>query len=100
MRVVTLNLDVADAEALRQALGAQLAGCGCPGGRGGAPCGVCEALAATAQELERLLRRPRLGRVATGDIGGPLVGQSGYAEMGGPGPGRPALRLVRSAAEA
>lgn len=100
MRVVTLNLDVADAEALRQAVESQLAGCGCPRGRGGDACRVCEALGATAQELERLLSRPRLGRAAAGGIGGPMVRQSEYAAMGGSRPGRPALRLLRSAAEA
>ena len=98
MRIVSLNLDVTDAEVLRTLVNERLAACGCGGGLGDAPCSSCAALAATANELERLLRRPRLRpaaptRPTLWPVRAPATGSD-------PSRSRAELRLVEGAAKA
>ncbi len=98
MRIVSLNLDASDAEVLRTLVNDRLAACGCGGGLGHGPCPSCAALTATANELERLLRRPRLRpaaptRPTLWPVRGPAAGND-------PSHSRADLRLVEGAAKA
>lgn len=58
MRVVSLNLDAADAATIRRALAGTVTACGCGDGADGRSCGDCEAIAAVVADLDRLLTRP------------------------------------------
>jgi len=101
MRVVSLNLDAADAEALRRLIEQRIAGCRCAQRPPESPCAECASLLGTASELDRLLRRPRLGLPGLGLA----RSRTGQALPLGPTladgvRGRGNLRLVRRAAEA
>ncbi len=58
MRFVTLNLDVGDAAALRQAVEGALVACSCREEAGRALCPTCAALNAIHDDLSRFLTPP------------------------------------------
>ena len=58
MRFVTLNLDVGDAAALRQAVEGALVACSCRENAGRARCPTCAALDAIRDDLGRFLTSP------------------------------------------
>jgi hypothetical protein len=78
MRVVSLNLDAADAAAIRRALAAATTACACGDGADGRLCPDCEAIVAVVADLDRLLTRPAPRR-AMPPLTGTTVVPAGYA---------------------
>lgn len=60
MRVVSLNMDLADLVAVTKAVDAYLERCNCRGERADPPCETCLSLEATGDELSRLTRAPKI----------------------------------------
>lgn len=61
MRILSLNLDVEDAAAIRRALAVTMTACACADGADGADgrgCADCEAIGAVVADIDRLLTRP------------------------------------------
>ncbi len=60
MRVVSLNMDLADLVAVTKAVDAYLEQCNCRRERTGPPCENCLSLEATRDEFSRLTRAPKI----------------------------------------
>ncbi|HEV2108563.1 MAG TPA: hypothetical protein VGR16_09910 [Thermomicrobiales bacterium] len=60
MRVVSLNMDLADLGAVTKAIDAYLERCNCRAQLAGPPCESCLSLEATRGEISRLTRTPKI----------------------------------------